>query len=330
MKELLSNEEIETLMEMFRSDESDLQEETQFAGLGGFTKSAREAVVSPVDLLKPNRISREQMQDFERIFESAAKGIGATMCDRLRYDMNCDCVATEQLRFNSWMQLVGNNAAIYVLSAPPLEQPLLFSVTTNLLYGSVDRILGGHGKVSEVPSDFSEAELVVADAFLEPVFERLGASLGELTDLQLSVDSRTTNPSLAYVFPSQDVVVAAHFQTGGEFLLGDLRLALPYTAIESHLARLGTGPGKFKQLPGSMRDTLRRTVSPVEVSMSIDLGRAALSLRELLALRVGDVVTLNQRLGEPLVAPVQGHPKFTGQIGTLGRRLAFQIGSVLE
>ena len=31
-----------------------------------------------------------------------------------------------------------------------------------------------------------------------------------------------------------------------------------------------------------------------------------------------------------LIAPVAGVPKFTGQVGTIGSRLAFQIASVLE
>lgn len=330
MKELLTNEEIDTLMDMFRSEASELEQTgSQFSEMPAILEM-HEAVVSPVDLLKPNRLSREQMHEFERMFESGAKAVGATMSDKLRYEMHCDCVAVEQTRFGSWMQLVGNNAAIYILKAAPMEIPVFFSVTTNLLYGSVDRILGGHGRVSDVPKEFTEAEFVVADAFLEPIFSRLAVAMEEMAEFEMSIEGRFTNPSLAHILPSQDVVLSVHLQTGGEFLLGDLRLALPYTAIEPYLAALGTGPGKFKQMPGSMRDVLTKTVNPVEVGMSVQLGEAELRLRDLLALGIGDVIPLDRRLGDPMVAPVAGVPKFLGQVGTIGSRLAYQIASVLE
>lgn len=206
----------------------------------------------------------------------------------------------------------------------------LMSVHEVRLYGAVDRILGGHGRVSEVPPEFSEAEFVVADAFLEPIFEQLMKSLEELTTLTATVENRFTNPALAYILPSQDVVLSAHLQTGGEFLLGDLRIALPYTAIEPYLNTLGTGPGMFKQVPGSMREVPQNTVQPVDLNMSINLGETELTLRDLLTLQVGDVVSLDRRRGQPFVAPVEGVPKFPGQIGTHGLSLAFQIGNVLN
>ena len=330
MDDLLSNEEIDTLMEMFRSEEADIEEVPGFvADIAGQSRE-RDRVVSSVDLLKPNRLSREQMQDLERMFESSAKAIGATMSDRLRYEMHCDSVAVEQMRFGTWLQLVGNNVAIYIINAPPLETPLFISVTTNLLYGSVDRVLGGHGRIQEVPKEFSAAELVVADAFLEPIFARIAASIEDLVETKFEVDSRFTNPSMAHILPAQDVVLSVHFQMGGDFLLGDLRIAFPYSAIEPHLGSLGMGPGKFKQKPGSMRDNLSNTVQAVEVGMCVELGNADLSVQSLLGLKIGDVVPLDRRLGEPLIVPVEGIPKFKGQVGTVGKRLAFQVASVME
>lgn len=331
MKELLSNEEIDTLMEMFRSEESELELEgvPAFAAEMAGEAVERDVLISPVDLLKPNRLSREQMQELDRMFEAAAKSVGATMSDRLRYEMHCDCVAVEQIRFGNWLQLVGNNSAVYLLSASNIDTPLFFSVTTNLLYGSVDRVLGGSGRVQDVPKEFSSAEFVVADAFLEPLFQRIAAAMDNLIQGEFSVADRFTNTSRAHVLPTQDVVLSVHLQTGGEFLLGDLRLAIPYASIEPFLPSLGTGPGKFKQSPGELRVKLSETVKPIEVEFGVELGRTQLSLKNLMSLQAGDVVPLQRRVGEPLLAPVQGVPKFHGQVGTIGRRMAFQISKVL-
>ena len=327
MKDLLSNEEIDSLMEAFRSTEPGV--DTRFSEIGEEV-GEHETVVSTVDLLKPNRLTREHMRDFERMFDSSAKSIGATMSEQLRYDMQCDCVAVEQTRFGNWVPLVGQSAAIYILKAPPLKTPVFFSVTTNLLYGSVDRLLGGHGRVVTLPGEFSEAEFVVADAFMEPLFERLAISLEELVPLKFEIEDRFTNASLAHILPSQDVVLSMQFQTGGEYLVGDLRLAIPYAGLEPFLSSIGSGQRRDSEAAGSLRGQLADSLRRVGLNMSVNLGTAELSLRNLLSLRQGDVVPLEQTLGQPLVAPVEGAPKFTGHVGTVGSRLAFQVASVME
>ncbi len=328
MKELLSNEEIDTLLEMFRSEGGP---EGAAPDLALATAPAKEGpVVSSVDLLKPNRLSRDQIRNLERLFEGTGKAIGATIGEKLRVDVPCDCVAVEQMRFSSWLSLLGGPVAVYVIKLPPFEQPVLFSATSSLLYSAVDRILGGSGRLQRVPKDFSAAEYTVADAFVGPCLDRICDTLQDWGKFRWEIESRFSNPSLAQILPAQDVVLSVHFQTSGEFLLGDLRFVVPYVALEPYLRTLELGPGaRFRQPPGSMRQSLQKTVTPVQVELSVQLGDAQLPLRQLLALGPGDVVPLNKRLGEPLVAPVQGRPKFLGQVGVQGHRLAFQIASVL-
>ncbi|MCC6670506.1 MAG: flagellar motor switch protein FliM [Planctomycetes bacterium] len=333
MKDLLSNEEIDTLLELFKAESKtlDAPTEAELSTLVGAAAEASGPLVTPVDLLKPNRLNREQLRSFERIFESTAKALSASMGDRLRIEMRVDCVAVEQLRFAGWNQLLSGPVAIYVLSLPPLDLPVLFTLTAPMLYGAVDRVLGGSGKVQKVPKDFSAAEWTVADAFVGPCLDRVCASLSEVVKTSWSIESRFTNVGMAQVLSTQEAVLSAHFQCSSELMLGDVRLALPYAALERHLPALSTGPTvRARQEPGQMRDRLTRVLAPVELELAVKLGDAEVPLRQLLALKEGDVVPLRARLGDPLVAPVQGRPKFLGQIGRTGNRLAFQVGAVVE
>jgi flagellar motor switch protein FliM len=324
MKEILTNEEIDTLLDMFRADDPALEEVA--SELGG--RAPTDKVATTVDLLKPNRVSREQMRGFERIFRSAAKSLAATISDKLRLDMLCDCVAVEQIRFQSWGSLLSSPAAVYVVELAPLGTAL-FTVTTNLLYGAVDRILGGSGRVRGVTKEFTAAEYTVADAFVAPCLERICASLADNVELDWSIKQRYSSPSMAQIVPGQEVVLSVHFQVGGEVLLGDLRLAIPHAALEPHLGQLRAGAEVRGQQPGDLRKALASTLQPVPLDLAVELGEGSLPLRQLLALAVGDVVPLRRRVGEPLLAPIQGVPKFAGNVGTVGNRLAFRVGSLL-
>jgi flagellar motor switch protein FliM len=78
-----------------------------------------------------------------------------------------------------------------------------------------------------------------------------------------------------------------------------------------------------------LRKQLERTVSTVGLELSVLLGGAQVSVRQLLGLKPGDVVPLDRRVGEPQVAPVQGRPKFSGHVGLLGNRVAFKVAGTL-
>ena len=221
MNEILSNEEIDTLLQMFRSEGAAVAEEPA-AGMQAVAPllAVEGRVVSPVDLLKPNRLGREQLRGLERYFESAGKLLSATISDKLRLDTRCDCVAVEQLRFGSWLEQLPGPVSIYVLQMEPFRLPVLFTASTSLLYGAVDRILGGSGKVQKVPKDFTDAEHTVAEALVGPCLDRICESLAEVVKLKWTMQNRFCNPSMAQLLPSQDVVLAIYYQAAGHILMG--------------------------------------------------------------------------------------------------------------
>ncbi|HEX5054020.1 MAG TPA: FliM/FliN family flagellar motor switch protein [Planctomycetota bacterium] len=328
MNEILSNEEIDTLLEMFRSEGGALEAEPRAAVAAIQTATVPGRVVSPVDLLKPNRLGREQVRGLERYFESAGKLLSATISDRLRLETRCDCVAVEQMRFSSWLEQLPGPVSIYVLQMEPFRLPVLFTASTSLLYGAVDRILGGSGRVQKVPKDFTAAEHTVAEALVGPCLDRICESLAEIVKLEWTVQNRFCNPSMAQILPSQDVVLSIYFQAAGDFLIGDLRLVIPFASIEPLLDRLGRDT--VAQLePGAMRDKLSNTVREVPVEMAVQLGSSSIRLRQLLDLQPGDVVPLAARLGQPAIVPVMGKPKFTAHVGRIGNRFGIRVADVM-
>jgi len=328
VNEILTNEEIETLLQMFRTEGGASDVETNKAGAVLSSAAFSERVVSPADLLKPNRLSREQLLALERHFESAGKLLSATISDKLRLDTRCDCVAVEQQRFQTWLEQLPGPAAIYVVRFDAFRLPVLFTASTSLLYGAVDRILGGSGKLNRVPKDFTDAEYTVADAMVGPCLDRICESLADVVKLKWTIENRYCNPSMAQILPSQDVVLSIYFQAAGEYLIGDLRLVIPFQSIEPLLEKLGKDT-VTRLDPGAMRETVGRTVRSVPMDLAVELGEARIRLGQLLALQPGDVVPLQTRVGAPAVVPVQGKPKFLGHLGQVGNRLAFQVADVV-
>ena len=166
-----------------------------------------------------------------------------------------------------------------------------------------------------------------AEALVAPCLDRICESLSEVVDLKWQISNRFCNPSMAQILPSQDVVLSVYFQATGDFLIGDLRLVIPFGALEPLLDQFGRDPVSQME-PGAMRQSLGETVNGMPVDLSVNLGGSRIRLGQLLNLQEGDVIPLETRFGEPAVVPVMGKPKFTAQLGRIGNRLGARIADV--
>ena len=88
-----------------------------------------------------------------------------------------------------------------------------------------------------------------------------------------------------------------------------------------------TGAGPNGRAPESMAD-LRR-LSAVPVDLSVEIGRARMSVGETLELREGSVVTLDRMAGEPVDLLVNGTPIARGEVVVIDEQFGLRLTQVL-
>ena len=82
--------------------------------------------------------------------------------------------------------------------------------------------------------------------------------------------------------------------------------------------------------PASESVPMESLIHGLPVELIVDLGSIELPLSRLSQLQVGDVIMLNRRIDEPIVAQVGDTPKFLGWAGRAGSLKAFRIHSMTE
>jgi flagellar motor switch protein FliN/FliY len=85
--------------------------------------------------------------------------------------------------------------------------------------------------------------------------------------------------------------------------------------------------GNFRPATESMAD-LRR-LSAVPVDLSVEIGRARMSVGETLELREGSVVTLDRMAGEPVDLLVNGTPIARGEVVVIDEQFGLRLTQVL-
>ncbi len=72
-----------------------------------------------------------------------------------------------------------------------------------------------------------------------------------------------------------------------------------------------------------------RRLSAVPVDLSVEMGRARMTVGEALELRQGSIVTLNRMAGEPVDLLVNGSPIARGEVVVINEQFGLRVTEVL-
>jgi flagellar motor switch protein FliM len=210
----------------------------------------------------------------------------------------------------------------------PFRGTALIVVESKIIFMLVDVIFGGSGKESfkiegreftAIENNIIKKIVIAALGDLEKVWQ-------PLAEIKTSYQRSEVNPQFAHIVSPTDVVVVANFEVEVEYSSGMISMCLPYAMLEPIREKLQAGfqseqmeadnvwSGRFKK---SMLD------SPVD--MSVELGSTSVLMRDVLHLKKGDVIPLDQYATDPLKLAVEGVPKFLCHPGTYKGNQAVRI-----
>jgi flagellar motor switch protein FliM len=136
-------------------------------------------------------------------------------------------------------------------------------------------------------------------------------------------DERVANLQCTRMFAAEEVLVALDWHLSGPW--GKTAGAW-YFPKKGLLDAVGNPSATQESVP-EVQLAIRREaiVYQLPVQVEVVLGSAELRLSELSSLQVGDVVLLDQRAADGVLARVGGQDVFRGQAGKLGSWKAFQV-----
>ena len=180
----------------------------------------------------------------------------------------------------------------------------------------VDNLFGGDGRFhTRVEGrDFTQTEHRIIQRILNIVFEAYSKSWEPVYPIEFEFVRSEMNTQ----FPNE-VVVAVTFAIELGQISGEMHMCMPYSMIEP-IKDLLTSALQAENLEVDKRwiRLMRQQVQMAEVEIVADLGTAAVSLRDIVDMKVGDIIPLD--IPETIEAKVDGVPvmecaygKFNGQ-----------------
>ena len=140
------------------------------------------------------------------------------------------------------------------------------------------------------------------------------------------------NPQFVGIVPPTDVVIASTFDVELENANGTITIVIPYSTIEPIKQKLSSGfQIESDQTDKKMWTTIiRDQLMETEMNLKVDLGESHISLGDIMNLKVGDVIPLDQDSTGEFDIQVEGVRKFKGYYGIHHGSVAMQVTRPIE
>lgn len=269
----------------------------------------------PYDLGNQEWIVRGRMPTLDIIHQQFARLFRMALGDALRKPVEVTVTNQSVMKFGDFIKRLPLPVFLSIISMEPLRGLALFATDAATVYLLVDHFFGGSGQTHVKPEgqDFTLIEQRVMTRVTKLALENLEKAWEPVHQVVIKSVRSEMNPQLAaIVIPSEIVIVVTIGVELGD-AVGDVHLCLPYAMLEPLREKLQTSfqSDLYEVDFGWIRRFCCR-VQEASVQLTVHLGSTTISLEDLLNFSLGDVVVLDQATSLPLIATVEGTPKFTG------------------
>lgn len=326
MSQVLSQSEVDALLAAVSDGE--INSEAEGGGSGGGA-AADEKVVVVYDLTSQDRIIRGRLPQLDVIYEKFMRAFRVSLSSTLRKVSNLTHASTDFLKFGEFINTLPMPTCMSVLRFNSLRGSALFVIESKLAYALVDSFFGGTDQpyVKVDGKDFTAIELQIVRKVVDLAITDMEAAWASVEKIDCSFVRTEINPQFVGIVPPTDIVIASTFDVELENANGTITIVIPYSTIEPIKQKLSTGfqvesdQTDKKLWTSIISDQLMDT----NVDLKVSLGETQISVSDLMKLKKGDVIPLDQDATGELDLRLEGTKKFKCYYGIHHGTVAVQV-----
>ncbi|MDR3284351.1 MAG: flagellar motor switch protein FliM [Treponema sp.] len=325
MNEVLSQEEIDQLLQAISSVDT----------VAGSVKAVNDTrKIKVYDFRRPDKFSKEQIRTVANMHETFARLTTTSLSAQLRSIVHVHVSSVDQLTYEEFIRSIPTPTTLTIIDMDPLKGNAILEIDPTITFSMIDRLFGGTGQGAKVQRDLTDIEQSVMEGIIVRILANMREAWTQVIDLRPRFATIETNPQFAQIVAPNEMVVLVTLDTKVGDEEGMMNLCIPYITIEPIISKLSSQfwfSSVRRNASSQYLGVIKQKLADVDMDVVAEIGSINLPIRDVLALRVGDVVRLsNVRVTDPIVLTVGSKKKFFCQPGIVGRKMAVQITSKID
>lgn len=321
MERILSKDEIAELLSAVKDGSLD----SELAPNEDYSEKVHS--VSGYSLVQSKGQSGVRLANFDILLDAFSRNMSFSLSSRLQRAVSILRENIGSLDYESLINECSNHQLYGIISLEPLKKNGLLIFDANIAFAQVEIMLGGGASEQGVVTPnrgMTSIEINIVKEVVSESCQELNKAFSPIEPLASELVRVEANPRLVTIVPGDTEMMVASFKVKIDDTVGLMRLAIPYSSLDPIREKLKTELGATSsgsQWGGYFADE----VQEMSVSVSAQLAQIQLDVRDILDLRVGDILPLECPPDSAVTLLVEGHPKFSGLIGLQDGEKALRI-----
>lgn len=296
-------------------------------------ESAEEIKVIAYDFRKPKLLSAERMVKLQLVHQTLLKNLQSMLFSMFKIAGESKLSALEQVSYGEYLLSLAPPTYLLSLQAGPDVGPVGMELSPPMGQILLDMLLGGDGvkPAAAPPHEFSAFEMEIMRTLSDRLLSEMESAWKELHDVTFEVNAQGISPEQVQIAPPDTPCLIAIIDLRLNEKSVRMHVCYPFSTLQviferaeasSHEDRTGRRSG--------MRQSVLRVLQQTPLPASVELGRATMTAGELSRLCAGDVIKLDQPIGDPLRLHIG--PRLIGQayVGEHRGRLAACLSKIVQ
>ena len=327
MSEVLSQSQIDALLNAVRTGEKDVNEQQEDQGEKKYRK---------YDFHSPKKFTKDRIKMLNSIFDTYTRIINTRLNAMLHTTCEVEVESIEEQRYYEFSNALTEGDVLslsnVVVEGNEEESPVLYYLSPTLGMSMMDLMLGGEGMIDQddynMDYTYTDLELRLYESMIQDMISVMGNSWANYLDIDFNYIRTEVNPTLVQLLGIDEVVVIIDLRLKFPSYSGRMSICLPAMMLTNLFAiinhknsdRKGTAEEKSAEIFEQLRDSSLEIVA--------QMPEDSLHLSDIYHLNVGDVINLGQKQGTPIYLGIGGYHWFTGHMGTHNKNMAVKIDDV--
>lgn len=301
---------------------------------GSASKATDDRKIVNYDLTSQDKVIRGRLPQLDVIYEKFMRAFRVSLSSALRKIASITLTSTEFLKFGEFINTLPLPTCMSVLRFGNLRGSALMVIESKLAYALIDSFFGGADRpYTKIDGkEFTPIELSIVKKVVELAIGDLETAWSSVEKIGCSFVRTEVNPQFVGIVPPTDLVIASTFDVELENASGTISMVIPYATIEPIKQKLQSG----FQVESDQTDKklwteiIENQLLETNLDIRVSLGETEITLAELMELKEGDVIPLNQDANGEIDINVEGVKKFKGYHGIHHGTVAMQVTSTVE
>ena len=282
MGEILSQEEIDSLLSALNSGEYDVDD----------YKDSPEKSIIVYDFARPTKFSKDHLRTLVNIFEHYGRLLSTNLPGYLRKSVQVEVINSESVIYSEFANALSNPVLLGVVSFAPLKGSVIIEWGPNLGYAMIDRMLGGFGLPLEKNRDFSEIEMAIIERVFTNCVSLLREPWKNVAHIEPRLERIETNTQFAQIISPGETIAIVTISIKIGDVEGMMNVCLPYVTLEPIMDKLNTKYwfASLVEQDEGHAEAMEMMLEKAEVPITVLLGKSSISVNDFVNLQKGDII----------------------------------------